>query len=1036
MARYLQFKQKINVPLLTRTDLLVIGGSLSGLAAAREYAAGGKKVMVVEAGTFLGYEMTSCLRPWLRWKEDYGSILREWFPVVDREKAYEEGEIIPLLMHSLKCRLEDILIDGGVDILYASRPVSLSKHNGGWLAVIGNKSGRQAVICRQLLDTTEEGVAGLLKNRDASRLKPGAGAARKSISLHRTFEFTGVKAGCASMYAISGQEDLAGIQAGVFPGAHSAGHVFIDVPIVAETTVDRYYTEDIRIENMARKKCLQVAGYLVNEVPAFSEALLGSCACRTLRSPDFDPLAAVLEGAGLGKEMLRKTEVDCYILAERKGYTSAVSNGEAENLSTGYEPMDRFQYREENDFVKVRKPETILIKQEALGVLAETEVAVAGGGTSGAVAAVASGRRKVKTALLEMNDILGGAGTAGGVNMNWMCTPNRYSEEIERRVVKAQEGIKYPEVWLDYQRTLPSGIRYTWEKEFCWSMEVKAQVLLDMCLEEGVEVYFNCLTIGTLMQGNKAAGVVLATPYGPCAIVAEVTVDATGDGDVAAFAGAGYVYGSDRDRFTMWTALSPFSKPACYKGNFYTPADIDDILDYTRFIITSRRRPENVYVYDHARYVTPRESRHIAGDIMITLKDELLMRRYKDTVSVAFSNYDLKGKSMADVVTLGICPPNLDIEIPYRALLPKGIDNLIVTGRCFSVSHDALAAPRMQRDMQQLGGAAGLAAAYAVIRGVTPRELPIREVQEQLAAEGNLAARVLENRTDQYGENEDLEMIIRSLTGEEEFDWLLMHSTDRALAVPPVVSVYYADPGQALPLLSEEYKKSAGRKRLMLARMLAWHGSDEGLDVILNGIKEAFDEEYPLPGRRGDTYFAGTSPNQETVPEVIFLLNTLMRPGSRKVVPVFGELVERIHKADRDYLEIRAGIFDYIECVAYVAERLAFKEFIPVLKRLLELPEFEGRVLKCGMETDFIKERQAYLLLYIYRAMARCGSKCGLNGLAGLTGDLRAMVAKNAQTEIKTITGLDFGLDEQKWKAALEQWPDEFAPVPWTRRID
>jgi hypothetical protein len=66
-------------------------------------------------------------------------------------------------------------------------------------------------------------------------------------------------------------------------------------------------------------------------------------------------------------------------------------------------------------------------------------------------------------------------------------------------------------------------------------------------------------------------------------------------------------------------------------------------------------------------------------------------------------------------------PPHLEIPIPYRALLPRRLENLLVTGKAYSCSHDALAATRMIDDLQNQGGAAGLAAALSVQDGVSPR---------------------------------------------------------------------------------------------------------------------------------------------------------------------------------------------------------------------------------------------------------------------------------------------------------------------------
>src|SRR5690606_10585459 len=92
---------------------------------------------------------------------------------------------------------------------------------------------------------------------------------------------------------------------------------------------------------------------------------------------------------------------------------------------------------------------------------------------------------------------------------------------------------------------------------------------------------------------------------------------------------------------------------------------------------------------------------------------------------------------------LGLIPPNLEIEIPYRVLLPKGLEQVIIAGKSYSATHDALAGPRMQPDIENLGGVPALAAVQALRTGVSPRNIDIRQSQPQLREAGVLPAQVL-----------------------------------------------------------------------------------------------------------------------------------------------------------------------------------------------------------------------------------------------------------------------------------------------------
>ena len=111
--------------------------------------------------------------------------------------------------------------------------------------------------------------------------------------------------------------------------------------------------------------------------------------------------------------------------------------------------------------------------------------------------------------------------------------------------------------------------------------------------------------------------------------------------------------------------------------------------------------------------------------------DHLLHRAWEDVVCFAFSNNDIKGQIYSEWFRIGLIPPHLEIEIPYRSLLPKGLENIIVVGKAVSTTHDALPAIRMQPDFENLGGAGGLAAALAARSGTTARSINIRTLARE-----------------------------------------------------------------------------------------------------------------------------------------------------------------------------------------------------------------------------------------------------------------------------------------------------------------
>ena len=136
--------------------------------------------------------------------------------------------------------------------------------------------------------------------------------------------------------------------------------------------------------------------------------------------------------------------------------------------------------------------------------------------------------------------------------------------------------------------------------------------------------------------------------------------------------------------------------------------------------------------HDHGIYIASRETRHIRGEVTLTLTDQLRYKRWPDVINIHYSNCDIKGKVASDWLRIGLVPPNQNVEIPYRALLPVGLENILVVGKALSATKDILATIRMQPDQQNLGGVTALAAAQAIKEGETPRNIDLPKLQKRL----------------------------------------------------------------------------------------------------------------------------------------------------------------------------------------------------------------------------------------------------------------------------------------------------------------
>jgi len=142
---------------------------------------------------------------------------------------------------------------------------------------------------------------------------------------------------------------------------------------------------------------------------------------------------------------------------------------------------------------------------------------------------------------------------------------------------------------------------------------------------------------------------------------------------------------------------------------------------------------------DTAAKVGVRESRHIVGRYTLTAQDLIEGRAFPDAVALGGYPIDIHAPDTA-VTTTTHLRPDTKYQIPLRALLPEGIENLVVVGRCISATHEAAAAFRVTPISMAIGQAGGIAAAEALRRGLAPANVPFESIRESLLKGGALLA--------------------------------------------------------------------------------------------------------------------------------------------------------------------------------------------------------------------------------------------------------------------------------------------------------
>lgn len=123
-----------------------------------------------------------------------------------------------------------------------------------------------------------------------------------------------------------------------------------------------------------------------------------------------------------------------------------------------------------------------------------------------------------------------------------------------------------------------------------------------------------------------------------------------------------------------------------------------------------------------------RETRHVRGEYILTGPDAIEGRFFADSIAADTSALDIHEPKGTDVDFRGLRP----YEIPYRCLLPLGVEQLLVAGRCISADHEAHARSRNMPACMATGQAAGIAAAIAVETGVPVRRVPVAQIQAAL----------------------------------------------------------------------------------------------------------------------------------------------------------------------------------------------------------------------------------------------------------------------------------------------------------------
>lgn len=415
----------------------------------------------------------------------------------------------------------------------------------------------------------------------------------------------------------------------------------------------------------------------------------------------------------------------------------------------------------------------------AVPTVHEAEVIVIGGGPAGICAAVAAAEEGADTLLVERYGFLGGMATAGLVNpfMSYWAGKEQVNAGAFQRMIDWFEKL--------------GGWSHRPQSTTAFDPEI-AKLALDLMVQEaGVRVLLHSFLLDAERSAGQVVRAIAAGKSGLQGLRAQVFVDASGDADLAARAGAEFelgrpedgfcqpmtmnfrMAGVDEERMLDRQGITDLYLAAKERGDIVNPrenclwffttrpgevhfnttrvvkldatktedltaAELDarrQVREMVRFLTTEVPGFEQAYLSAVPAQIGIRESRRVLGDYVLTVDDVLTARKFEDGIARGSYPVDIHNPAGTGTIMQAL-PPGEAYDIPYRCLCPRGFDNLLIAGRPISSDHAAHSSHRVMPIAACNGEAAGVAAGMCIRERSDIRGVDVSALRARLQARG------------------------------------------------------------------------------------------------------------------------------------------------------------------------------------------------------------------------------------------------------------------------------------------------------------